>query len=340
MAKWGLEQVNNLKFLLRTKKRRTVASLAAAMRCTERTIRTWKRRIEDGEAFIRPRRTSSTQQLRTVRLRRKAIAELAKRVQKKDGKVRYLFPSAQSIAVELKRSHGFSVTRSTVMRDFKSMKWDSRVRPWTTSVCPQQAKRRLVFSQKWVKLRADNIVFSDETVPTTNGFVHRKQWTPRGGRVYPRLRERWPDRLMVHGSIGIGYRHLVFFDPLKNKRLNAASYKRLVLQKVIPHVVSNNRVWMQDGARVHTAKKNKQYLRNKGCNFIDDWPANSPQLNPIEQVWSLLQKKIASRMASDHDELVAAIQWAWDSLDQSYLDGQVRSFTSKLKKCIKNRGKV
>ena len=47
---------------------------------------------------------------------------------------------------------------------------------------------------------------------------------------------------------------------------------------------SPNVTFMHDNARPHSAAITRQLLATNNVNFLD-WPANSPELNPIEQVW-------------------------------------------------------
>ena len=42
--------------------------------------------------------------------------------------------------------------------------------------------------------------------------------------------------------------------------------------------------------------------------YIDDWPANSPDLNPIENVWRILKSRVKLHHAMDHKQLRKAIE--------------------------------
>ena len=51
---------------------------------------------------------------------------------------------------------------------------------------------------------------------------------------------------------------------------------------------------MDDNARAHRARITNRYLEQAAIVRLD-WPARSPDLNPIEHAWDMLQKAISSR---------------------------------------------
>ncbi len=58
-------------------------------------------------------------------------------------------------------------------------------------------------------------------------------------------------------------------------------------------------IFQQDVAPAHTAKSTKSWLNDHGVGVLD-WPANSPDLNPIENIYT--------------DELKAAVKETWASI--------------------------
>ena len=69
-----------------------------------------------------------------------------------------------------------------------------------------------------------------------------------------------------------------------------------------------------------------------------DWPANSPDLNPIENVWALLKGRVANRRPGNLDELELTIKQEWNALTRDYAFSLISSMPSRLKQVIERDG--
>jgi hypothetical protein len=67
------------------------------------------------------------------------------------------------------------------------------------------------------------------------------------------------------------------------------------------------------------------------------WPARSPDLNPIENLWSIMSRYVYAngRQFSSVSELTAALYEAWDAIDMSVLLALIESMPRRCKECIK-----
>ncbi|KAJ4446682.1 hypothetical protein ANN_13379 [Periplaneta americana] len=77
---------------------------------------------------------------------------------------------------------------------------------------------------------------------------------------------------------------------------------------------------MQDGARAHTDKSTQDTIKNSGIKVWTDWPGNSPDLNPIEHLWSRLQESVfRTPRPRNRNELIARVLEEWESITQEYI---------------------
>ena len=97
---------------------------------------------------------------------------------------------------------------------------------------------------------------------------------------------------------------------------------------------------MQDGASPHTARATCRYFNENGIPLIR-WPAYSPDLNPIENVWKVMKDWIArnySEYTEDQTENKQIVQEAWDALPQSLFHNLVASMPARMQAVVDANG--
>ena len=77
---------------------------------------------------------------------------------------------------------------------------------------------------------------------------------------------------------------------------------------------------MEDGAPSHIAKATK-ILHNRNDLWRMKWPANSPNLNPIKNVWRLLKYRVGKRFPKTDEEVRQYIEEEWERLQVDALRG-------------------
>lgn len=130
-------------------------------------------------------------------------------------------------------------------------------------------------------------MFSDETRVRLHSSDGRlRVWRSRGER-YSASHVTY-HQAFGGGSItvwgGISWAHPVQLVVLGNATMNGERYLNEVLQPVVlpfANEIGNGFVFVDDNARPHRTRQVNAFFEE---NFIThmDWPANSPDLNPIE----------------------------------------------------------
>ncbi len=66
-------------------------------------------------------------------------------------------------------------------------------------------------------------------------------------------------------------------------------------------------IFQQDLAPAHTAKSTKSWLDDHGVGVLD-WPANSPDLKHIENLWYIVKRQMRNKRPKNGDELKATVK--------------------------------
>ena len=94
-----------------------------------------------------------------------------------------------------------------------------------------------------------------------------------------------------------------------------------------------------DNARPPVANCVEEYLEEVGIQKLQ-WPAQNPDLNPIEHIWDMLKRKIksASNPPQTLNELRSAVVSAWNSIPQVDVRNIIQSMPDRMQPVKRARG--
>ncbi|GFU15627.1 transposable element Tcb2 transposase [Trichonephila clavipes] len=169
-------------------------------------------------------------------------------------------------------------------------------------------------------------------------------WRERGSHNHPSNiieRDRYGGRgVLVWGGIMLGSRtDLHIFDA---GSVNGTRYCNEIL---LPYVrlfrgaMGLHFLFMDDNAPCHRTVAAEQLLESEDIERMD-WPARSPDLNPIEHVWDFLGKRLAARTLPSVTirELRLALQDEWAAMPQQLIDTLILSMGRRCETCLAVRG--
>lgn len=143
----------------------------------------------------------------------------------------------------------------------------------------------------------------------------------------------------------------------KEKGFNTRSYINLLRNKVIPSIKTkynknlSNLIYIQDNSKVHTGKNDgdltcKQLLSENDIELEENYPPYSPDLNPVENVWAMINKeknKILDKIKFEEypknkKEGLILIRKAYENVSNDSVVNCYNSFKNRMKLVLLNNG--
>ena len=87
-------------------------------------------------------------------------------------------------------------------------------------------------------------------------------------------------------------------------------------------------VFQQDGATCHTSISTRRFLAQNRVNVLPEWLANSPDMNPVENCWSWLARRLVGQSFATEEALEQAIRNEWRQRGPSLIHNLYASLAS------------
>ena len=252
------------------------------------------------------------------------------------------FISSEEIRAQLPNTAVSSRTiRRRLLVDFKLPSRRAARKPMLTEV---QRKKRLVFCRKyknWTERQWQNVMFSDESTFCQFGTHLHRVRRPTGLRYDQRFTVatmKHPQKVMVWGCFSAFGRGSLYFLPA-GETINAKKYIDILKNK-LPHTMQIHNVtcFQHDGAPAHTAKIVKKWFSDNHIDVLD-WPGNSPDLNPIENLWELMKRRLAKRCPKNMQDVRYWLTRIWcQELSKELCKKLVTSMQKRIKDVLRRKG--
>ncbi|GFX93057.1 transposable element Tcb2 transposase [Trichonephila clavipes] len=240
------------------------------------------------------------------------------------------------------------ISRKTVVRRLRGGGLYARRPVVCVPLTSQHCTARLQWCREhhnWTEQDWACVLFSDESRFNLSSDCRRQLiWRESGTAYRPenmQEKDRYPTcSIMVWAGIMINGRtrlHVVANGTMTGQRY--------IDEVLLPHVrlfraaVGDKFVFMDDNATCHRTLAVQDCLDSEGIQRLV-WPARSPDLNPIENVWDALGRQVAGRNypPTNKNTLICALTEEWDKLPQQLLDNVVQSMVRRVECCITLHG--
>ena len=150
-----------------------------------------------------------------------------------------------------------------------------------------------------------------------------------------------PPGVMVWGCFsGLKGRGGLYFLP-KGTTMNSDRYIDCLDNHLLPFMRRHGcKRFLQDGAPCHTSKKTLAHLKDQPFAIVD-WPGNSPDLNPIENLWNWMKDQLQSINITSVPMLQVELKRLWvQRTPLAFLQKLSDSMASRLQQVIDAEGNM
>ena len=95
--------------------------------------------------------------------------------------------------------------------------------------------------------------------------------------------------------------------------------------------------FMHDNDPIHPSGLVKHWLKQKRIQTLP-WPPFSPDLNPIENLWDELERRVKNHQPKNLHEQELQLTQEWNNIELSVLEKLVDSVPTRLYECVKMKG--
>ena len=240
--------------------------------------------------------------------------------------------SAGSVADKLK-DIGVDVSRSTVSRHLVNLGYQNALPLCTPMLTPAHKQKQVEWAQKHKDDDWKKTLFSDET--SFQLFRNTiRHWYKNARPIRPIPKDR--NKIFAWGGFCIkGTTSLFCF-----RRIMDGKFYTEILERHLPEVRNlfrGNWRLQQDNDPKHTSRIAKEFLDNNVPEVMD-WPSNSPDLNPIENLWAIVKRNVELCRPSNLSELERFLEEEWGNIPNSLIINLVNSMPQRCREVIEKNG--
>jgi transposase len=129
-----------------------------------------------------------------------------------------------------------------------------------------------------------------------------------------------------------------------SNHVDSNEYQEILREHLLPFLRRNRRqklIFQQDNASIHKSRSTMEWFEQNNIGLLQ-WASRSPDLNPIENVWGIMARRLyaGGKQYKDKNELRDAIFQVYEGLEPEILENLVNSMPNRIADVLEKLGGV
>lgn len=255
----------------------------------------------------------------------------------------------REVQKKLSSSYQIEISKRTALREINRCGFHARKRVKKPKLTERHKALRRAFAKNYKNWTFDDwkkVIWTDESKinlfgPDGPKFVYRKPNAAITDRDVISTMKFGSGKLLFWGCFcaeSVGKLHKI------DGNMNAEMYIDIIKSSYLDSLKDwgrnvENSVMQQDNDPKHKAKKTLEFFKTAKISLLD-WPPQSPDLNPIENLWGILKRRVYNYQHSfkSRTELWERCRDVWESITKDECQKLVQSMPSRVHAVIKAKG--
>ncbi len=225
------------------------------------------------------------------------------------------------------------MSKNTIINRLNQNAYAYKNPPFKPLLTDEHKKARYEWALEHRDTKWENVAFTDETSLWEGSSGYRRWVNTKDDRDVDTVK-KYTYKVHVWGCIWKNQKRIHIFEG----NMTGEIYRDILEGNIQDLFLSDEKLILQDdNDSKHRSLIVRQWKADYQIKSLN-WPSNSPDLNPIENIWAILKRKVNETCPVSKDEYIKYIEEKWCEITEETIINTIGSMPNRIQMVIENKG--